>query len=59
MKRRKVIKIGCSFLILTSFLPVNFANSNTPKKIINQSLSEAQKYIMFNEGTEKDDFQVH
>ena len=53
MKRRKFIKIGCSFLILTNFLPISFAYSNNPKNIINKSLSDAQKYIMFNEGTEK------
>ena len=53
MKRRKFIKIGCTCLLISNFLSLNFAHSKTQKKIINKSLSEAQKNIMFNEGTER------
>ena len=49
--RRKIIKIiGLSFLSFISF-PYRFLYSTT-KKIINPDLSEDQKSIMFNEGTE-------
>ena len=53
MKRRKFIKISCACLVVANFLPLNFAYSNNPKNIINKSLTEPQKNIMFNEGTEK------
>ena len=50
--RRKIIKIvGLSFLSFISF-PYRFLYSAT-KKIINKDLSEKQKEIMFNEGTER------
>jgi peptide-methionine (R)-S-oxide reductase len=50
--RRKIIKIiGLSFLSFISF-PYRFLYSAT-KKIINKELSEKQKEIMFNEGTER------
>ena len=53
MKRRKFIIISCPCLVVANFLPLNFAYSNNPKNIINKSLTEPQKNIMFNEGTEK------
>ena len=50
--RRNIIKIiGLSFLSFISF-PYRFLYSAT-KKIINKELSEKQKEIMFNEGTER------
>ena len=50
--RRNIIKIiGLSFLSFISF-PYKFLYSAT-KKIINKKLSEEQKKIMFNEGTER------
>ena len=50
--RRKIVKIiGLSFLSFISF-PYKFLYSAT-KKIINKELSEEQKKIMFNEGTER------
>ena len=50
--RRKIIKIiGLSFLSFISF-PYRFLYSTT-NKIINPNLSEDQKSIMFNEGTER------
>lgn len=50
--RRKFIKLF-GLNILTFFLfPYKFANSKT-KIIINQNLSEKQKNILFNEGTER------
>ena len=50
--RRKIIKIiGLSFLSFISF-PYRFLYSAT-EKIINKELSEEQKEIMFNEGTER------
>ena len=53
MKRRKFIKIVCSCYVVSNLMPVNFAYSNNPKNIINNSLSNYQKNIMFNEGTER------
>jgi len=53
MKRRKFIKIACSCYLLTNLFQINYAYSNNPKNIINNSLSDAQKNIMFNEGTER------
>ena len=50
--RRNIIKIiGLSFISFISF-PYKFLYSAT-KKIINKELSEEQKKIMFNEGTER------
>ena len=50
--RRKIIKIiGLSFLSFISF-PYRFLYSAT-KRIINKELTEKQKEIMFNEGTER------
>mgnify|MGYP001288331794 FL=1 len=50
--RRKFIKLF-GLNILTFFLfPYKFVNSKT-KIIINQNLSEKQKNILFNEGTER------
>ena len=52
ISRRNIIKIiGLSFLSFISF-PYRFLYSAT-KKIINKELSEEQKKIMFNEGTER------
>ena len=52
ISRRNIIKIiGLSFLSFISF-PYRFLYSAT-KKIINKELSEKQKEIMFNEGTER------
>ena len=53
MKRRKFIKIACSCYLISNFLPLNLAYSNNPKNFINKSLTDAQKNIMFNEGTER------
>ena len=52
ISRRNIIKIiGLSFLSFISF-PYRFLYSAT-KKIINNELTEKQKEIMFNEGTER------
>ena len=49
--RRKIFKIfGCYSLAL--LLPIKFLYASS-KKIINRNLSEEQKEIMFNEGTER------
>ena len=50
-RRNFLKKIGLSFLIFVS-LPYKFLYSAT-KKIINKNLSNEQKDIMFNEGTER------
>ena len=50
-RRNFLKKIGLSFLIYVS-LPYKFLYSAT-KKIINKNLSNEQKDIMFNEGTER------
>ena len=50
--RRKILKIiGFSFLAIT-IAPLNTLFAAT-KKIFNQNLTEEQKEIMFNEGTER------
>ena len=52
MNRKSFLKLlGYSYLFFLS-LPYRFLSSAT-KKILNPELSEAQKNIMFNEGTEK------
>ena len=52
MNRKSFLKLlGYSYLFFLS-LPYRLLNSAT-KKILNPELSEAQKNIMFNEGTEK------
>ena len=52
MNRKSFLKLlGYSYLFFFS-LPYRFLSSAT-KKILNPELSEAQKNIMFNEGTEK------
>ena len=51
LSKRKFIKI-LGFSIFALFLPVKAILAAT-KKIINPNLSEEQKKIMFNEGTEK------
>ena len=50
--RRNFLKIlGLSF-ISTLLFPINILSAVT-KKILNKNLSEEQKNIMFNEGTER------
>ena len=52
MNRKSFLKLlGYSYLFFLS-LPYRFLSSAT-KKILNPELSEVQKNIMFNEGTEK------
>ena len=52
MNRKSFLKLlGYSYLFFL-LLPYKFLSSAT-KKILNPELSEAQKNIMFNEGTEK------
>ncbi len=52
MNRKSFLKLlGYSYLFFIS-LPYRFLSSTT-KKILNPELSETQKNIMFNEGTEK------
>ncbi len=52
MNRKSFLKLlGYSYLFFL-LLPYRFLSSAT-KKILNPELSEAQKNIMFNEGTEK------
>lgn len=50
--RRKLLKIIGLSITATFFLPINFIFAST-KKILNQNLSDEQKNIMFNEGTER------
>ena len=50
--RRKFIKLFSSSVLVFFLLPYKFLYSKT-KKIINQNLSEEQKSILFNEGTER------
>ena len=50
--RRKLLKIIGLSITSTFFLPINFIFAST-KKILNQNLSDEQKNIMFNEGTER------
>ena len=50
--KRKLVKI-IGFSIISTFLfPLEFLKASS-KKIINQNLTNKQKEIMFNEGTEK------
>ena len=50
--KRKFIKIfGLS--ILSLILPINSLLASAKKKIINPNLSDQQKNVMFNEGTER------
>ena len=49
--RRKIFKIF-GYYSLALLLPIKFLYASS-KKIINQNLSEEQKEIMFNEGTER------
>ena len=50
--RRKLLKIIGTFLFTIFFFPFKIVNSKN-KKIINKNLSEKQKDILFNEGTER------
>ena len=50
--RRSFLKILGMSLISTLFLPYNLIKAAT-KKLFNQSLTDEQKNIMFNEGTER------
>ena len=50
--RRSFLKILGLSLISTLFLPYNLIKAAT-KKLFNQSLTDEQKNIMFNEGTER------
>ena len=50
--KRKFLKLLGSSLIAFFLLPYKFTHSKT-KKIINQNLTDEQKNILFNEGTER------
>ena len=50
-KRRKILKI-LSYSFLIFFFPIKTIKATT-KKIINQNLTNQQKDIMFNQGTER------
>ena len=50
--RRKLLKIIGTSLFTIFFFPFKIVNSKN-KKIINKNLSEKQKDILFNEGTER------
>ena len=53
MKRRKFIKFVCSCYLASNIIPFSIAYSSNQKKLINKSLSESQKKVMFEEGTER------
>ncbi len=50
--RRKFLKLFSASIFSFLLLPYKFLYSNT-KKIINQNLTDEQKNILFNEGTER------
>ena len=50
--RRNFLKLFSASIISLILLPYKFLYSAT-KKIINQNLTEQQKHILFNEGTER------
>ena len=50
--RRKFIKLFSVSVLSLLLLPYKFLYAVT-KKIINQNLTDEQKYILFNEGTER------
>ena len=50
--RRNFLKLFSASLISLILFPYKFLYSAT-KKIINQNLTEQQKHILFNEGTER------
>ena len=50
--RRNFLKISCLSLFSFLFLPFNFIFAAT-KKLINKNLTNEQKNIMFNDGTER------
>tara|TARA_B110000014_G_C19973937_1_gene504266 strand:- start:279 stop:734 length:456 start_codon:yes stop_codon:yes gene_type:complete len=50
--KRKFLKLLGSSLIAFFLLPYKFSYSK-PKKLINKNLSQEQKNILFNEGTER------
>ncbi len=50
--RRKILKIIGTSFITFFLLPLKFVNSKNVK-IINKNLTEKQKHILFNEGTER------
>ena len=52
MNRKSFLKLLSYSYLFFLLLPYRFLSSET-KKILNPELSEAQKNIMFNEGTEK------
>ena len=51
LNRRRLIKI-CGLSILSIIIPINYLLAAS-KKIINSKLSNKQKNVMFNEGTER------
>ena len=53
MKKRKFIKLLISTFSSLFFIPLSSLYANIEKKIINKSLTEEQKKIMFKEGTER------
>ena len=53
MKKRKFIKLLVSTFSSLFFIPLSSLYANIEKKIINKSLTEEQKKIMFKEGTER------
>ena len=50
--KRKFLKLFASSFLALILLPYKFTHSKT-KKIINQNLTDEQKNILFNEGTER------
>ena len=53
MKKRNFIKLIASTFVSFFFINISSLYSKIEKKIINKSLTEQQKKIMFKEGTEK------
>ena len=53
MKKRKFIKLLVSTFSSFFFIPLSSLYATIEKKIINKSLTEEQKKIMFKEGTER------
>tara|TARA_Y100000996_G_C22517325_1_gene640979 strand:- start:970 stop:1422 length:453 start_codon:yes stop_codon:yes gene_type:complete len=50
--RRNFLQVLAFTFISTLFLPINFLSAAT-KKLLNKNLTDEQKNIMFNEGTER------
>ena len=53
MKKRNFIKLIASTFVSFFFINISSLRAKIEKKIINKSLTEQQKKIMFKEGTEK------